>query len=81
MSARPRFIPTEPARDLERDAATSAAARHRAVRVVAALSTGVEDCRELLGMLGMLGLHRAAGLPGPAPDEFVEFTPPQPGRP
>ncbi|NYD39794.1 hypothetical protein [Actinomycetospora corticicola] len=78
MNARPRFIPIEPARDLERDAATSAAARRRAVRVVAALSTGVEDCRELLGMLG---LHRAAGLPGPAPDEFVEFTPPQPGRP
>lgn len=49
--------------------AAEAAARDRgersAVRVVAARSLGVDDCRELLAMLG---LTSAAGLPIDRPD-------------
>ncbi|GLZ55959.1 hypothetical protein [Actinomycetospora sp. NBRC 106378] len=77
MSARPRFTSTEPARDPADEAAASAAARRLAVRVVAARSTGVEDCRDLLDMLG---LHSAAGLPGPAIGDLTQFEPPIPGR-
>ena len=71
MNARPRFSSTElrVARVYEEQAAASADARVRAVRVVAARCTDVDDCRE---MLDMLGLHDAAGLPGPAPGEFVD---------
>lgn len=74
MSARPRFSSTElrVARVYEEQAASAADARVRAVRVVASRSTGVDDCRELLDMLG---LHQAAGLPGPAPGEFVDPGP------
>jgi hypothetical protein len=75
VNARPRSTTSEPARNPGDQEAASAQARLRAVRVVAARSTGVEDCRELLDMLG---LHSAAGLPGPAPGEYVEFTPPRP---
>jgi hypothetical protein len=71
VNARPRFSSTElrVARVYEEQAAASADARVRAVRVVASRSTGVDDCRELLDMLG---LHDAAGLPGPAPGEYVD---------
>lgn len=74
MNARPRFSSTElrVARVYEEQAAASADARVRAVRVVASRCTDVDDCRELLDMLG---LHHAAGLPGPAPGEFVDPGP------
>lgn len=74
MSARPRFSSTElrVARVYEEQAASEVDARARAVRVVASRSTGVDDCRELLDMLG---LHHAAGMPGPAPGEFVDPGP------
>lgn len=70
MTARPRFSSADLrlAESLAEQAVASEVARARAVRVVAARSTGVDDCRELLGMLG---LHHVAGLPGPAPGEYV----------
>ncbi len=42
------------------EVAARGAEQHRAARVVAARSMGVDDCRELLGMLG---LAEATGLP------------------
>ncbi|MCD2187071.1 hypothetical protein [Actinomycetospora soli] len=70
MTARPRSTAPELrlAETQAEQAEASEAARVRAARVVAARSSGVEDCRELLGMLG---LHDAAGLPGPAPAPYV----------
>ncbi|GAA4849801.1 hypothetical protein GCM10023201_47550 [Actinomycetospora corticicola] len=70
MTARPRFNSDDLRLEESQaeQAVASEAARVRAVRVVAARSDGVEDCRELLGMLG---LHTAAGLPGPATEGYV----------
>lgn len=56
---------TEPVPNRVADSHESALVAHRqdqrtAARVVAARATGVEDCVELLGMLG---LARAVGLP------------------
>jgi hypothetical protein len=62
MRAGPR---TEPTPNRVTDAHESALVAHKAdqrvaARVVASRSTGVEDCAELLGMLG---LAQAVGLP------------------
>jgi RNase P/RNase MRP subunit p30 len=42
------------------EVAARGAEQHRAARVVAARSMDVDDCRELLGMLGLAGV---TGLP------------------
>jgi hypothetical protein len=66
MKAGPRTEPTPNRVSDARDTAQLAHRRdqHTAARVVAARATGVEDCVELLGMLG---LGHAAGLPGAVP--------------
>lgn len=64
MKAGPRAEPT--ANRVSDAYATMLVAREHdqrvAARVVASRSTGIEDCRELLDMLGLTGV---AGLPDP----------------
>ena len=70
MTARPRGGPDDARLGVAHaeQVAAFAEAERRAVRVVAGRSFGIDDCRELLGMLG---LERAAGVPplGPRRDE------------
>lgn len=60
QSVRDAHMPGESSRSLAAQAVSSATARSRAARTVASQADGIDDCRQLLAMLGLDGEGTAA---------------------